>query len=112
MTIKKHIGRRIRSIRTEKRLTQEQIAKLLKVSPATISAWEIGDIGISVDAAVRIAKFAGVSLDWLLIGNNDSPEHCPVDTSTPEEQQLLEGFHRLSRTSQTAILRIIEVMQK
>ena len=112
MTIKKHIGRRIRIIRTSQKMTQEQIAKAVNVSPATVSGWEIGDIGISIEAAIRVSKFAGVSLDWLLKGIDETPENEPEDSHTPEEQRLLESFRRLSKTSQAAILRVAEMMQK
>jgi len=93
-------------------MTQEQFAKELGVSSPTVSGWEIGDIGVSIAAAIRIAELAEVSLDWLLMGNNDAPERCPIDTHTPEEQRLLESFQRLGKTSQAAVLRIVEVMQK
>ncbi len=112
MTIKQQIGRRIRIIRASQKMTQEQLAKQLGVSPATISGWEIGDIGISIEAAIRTAEYAKVSLDWLLRGNDEPPDKKPADSHTPEEQRLLEAFRHLSKTSQAAILRVVEVMQK
>ncbi len=112
MTIKKDIGRRIRMIRAGQKMTQEQMAKKLSVSPATVSGWEIGDIGISIEDAIRVAKFAGVSLDWLLNGKEEPPGSCLIAIHTPEELRLLEAFRKLSKTSQTAILRLAEMMQK
>ncbi len=112
MTTKKHIGRRIRILRTGKKLTQEQFAKYLKVSPATVSGWEIGDIGISIEAAIRVAKFADVSLDWLLCGNKETPVNCPTDSYTSDEQQLLEDFREISEASRSVVLRLVKVMQK
>lgn len=110
--IKKDIGRRIKAIRSGQKLTQIQIAKLLGVSPATISAWEIGDIGISIEAAIRVAKFANISLDWLLVGNEDTNRNCIEETETPEEMKLLEAYRKLGKTSQNAVLRVAEMMQK
>jgi len=110
--IKKDIGRRIRNIRASHKMTQEQIAKHLHVSPATISGWEIGDIGISIEAAIRIAKFAGVSLDWLLSGTEEMAGAGLKDTHTPEELRLVEAFRKRSKASQSAILRVAEMMQK
>lgn len=88
------------------------MAKQLNVSPATVSGWEIGDYGISLEAAINIAKFAGVSLDWLVNGKESSPGSEPGCIHTPEEQRLLESFRRLSKTSQSAVLRVVEMMQK
>jgi len=112
MTIKKHIGRRIRMVRAGQKMTQEQLAKQIQVSPATVSGWEIGDIGISIEAAIRVANYAGVSLDWLLNGKDEAPDTQHMDTQTPEEQRILDSFRRLSKTSQAAILRVVEMMQK
>jgi len=99
-------------VRADQKMTQEQIAKQLKVSPATVSGWEIGDIGISIEAAIRLADFANVSLDWLLNDKHETPDNCSIDTYTPEEQRVLESFRKLSKTSQAAILRVVEMMQK
>lgn len=110
--IKKGIGRRIRAIRSNQKLTQGQIAKLLGVSPATISAWEIGDIGISIDAAIRVAKLANISLDWLLIGTGETNYSCIEETEIPEELKLLEAYRKLGKTSQNAVLRVVKMMQK
>lgn len=88
------------------------MAKQLGVSPATISGWEIGDYGISLEAAVRIAEFTDVSLDWLVKGKDTPPGHEPEIAHTPEEIRLLEAFRILSKTSQSALLRIAEMMQK
>ena len=112
MTIKKNIGRRIRQVRASQKMTQEQFAKKLNVSPATVSGWELGDIGIRIEAAIRVSQFAGVSLDWLLNGKDVVSVQCLIDAQTPEELRILLGFGKLSKTSQAAILRVVEMMQK
>lgn len=88
------------------------MAKELSVSPATVSGWEIGDFGISLEAAVRVATWAGVSLDWLVKGADSQSGDEPADIHTPEEQQLMESFRTLSKTSQSAVLRVVEMMEK
>ena len=112
MTIKKNIGKRIRIVRASQKMTQAQMSEKLNVSPATVSAWEIGDIGISVEAAIRISEFAGVSLDWLLNGKNETVDISIESNNTPEESKLLANFRKLTRTSQIALSRVSEVMQK
>lgn len=88
------------------------MAKQLDVSPATISGWEIGDFGISLEAAIRLTKWTGVSLDWLVSGKEAPAGNEPSDTCTPEEQRLMISFSRLSKTSQSAVLRVVEMMEK
>lgn len=110
--IKKHIGRRIRQLRALKKATQAEMARQLAVSPATISGWEIGDFGISLEAAARIAKWADVSIDWLVVGKGDTSGGEPDSIHTPEEERLLTDFKRLGKTSRAALLRVAETMQK
>jgi len=112
MNIKKDIGRRIRLIRAGHKMTQEQMAKHLSVSAATISAWEIGDIGLSIDAAVRVATFGNTSLDWLINGSDKMSKYVPDDHNTPEEHRLITAYRKLNKTSQSAVLRVVEVMGK
>jgi transcriptional regulator with XRE-family HTH domain len=92
MDIKQNIGRRIRIVRASQKLTQEQMAKKLSVSPATVSAWEIGDIGISIEAAIRVSTFGDVSLDWLLNGKAETPDAVIswFESRYPSQQQ--RGF--------------------
>jgi transcriptional regulator with XRE-family HTH domain len=110
-TTRKHIGRRIRQIRASQKITQAQLAQQINVSPATVSGWEIGDSGISLEAATRVAELAGVTLDWLL-HEKETPGADLADGHTPEEIKLLENYRRLTRTSQTALSRISEMMHK
>jgi len=110
--IKKDIGKRIRIIRAEVKLTQEQFAKQLKVSPATVSGWELGDIGISIEAVIRISILFDKNLDWILKGSNELSNVEQNEVHTPEETRLFEAYQKLSKSSQSAILRVIEMMQK
>jgi transcriptional regulator with XRE-family HTH domain len=110
--IRKSIGGRIRQIRAVQKLTQAEMAKRLDVSPATVSGWEIGDYGISLESAARITELATVSLDWLITGKQSTATCEPNNSTTPEEARLLEAFRQLSKTSQAAVLRVAEMMQK
>lgn len=88
------------------------MAKQLNVSPATVSGWEIGDYGISLESAVNVAKLSDISLDWLVTGKEATPGKEPENTDTPEETRLLTAYRRLSKSSQSALLRVAEMMQK
>ncbi len=113
MTIKKNIGYRIRQTRAHLKLTQAQFAKKLDVSPQTISVWEIGDVGISADAAVKLAELADISLDWLFRGDSDVPKPGSIyDGLTPEEKRMLTAFQKASRSDQQALLRLAESVGK
>lgn len=57
---------RIRDIRIDRGLTQEDIAKILHVSQNTYSQYEIGTTRYPLDAVVTLAEFYGVSMDYLV----------------------------------------------
>ena len=57
---------RLKEIRLEKELSQNQLAKLLCISKQNISDWENGKSETSFEMLVNIAKFFEVSTDYLL----------------------------------------------
>lgn len=57
---------RIRDLRNDRGLTQEQVAKLLNVSQNTYSQYEIGITRYPLDAVVTLAKYYNVSVDYLV----------------------------------------------
>lgn len=56
----------LKALRTEKELTQMQLAQKLNVDFRTISNWENGVRKPDIDTLVEIANFFEVSTDYLL----------------------------------------------
>ena len=68
------IGEQIRAAREQAKLTQEQFAERIEVSPQYISDLERGIVGISVSTLKRLCLTLGISSDQILLGkhpNND-----------------------------------------
>jgi len=59
-------GLRLRTLRTGKRLTQEDLAEKLGVTKASISRYELSAIYPSVEVLIEISKYFDVSVDYLL----------------------------------------------
>ena len=57
---------RIRSIRTDRGFTQEQIASYLHVKQNTYSQYEIGVLNYPLDVVIRLALFYDTSVDYLV----------------------------------------------
>ena len=57
---------KLQKLRTQRNLTQEQLANQLFVSRTAISKWETGRGTPNLDSLQAIAKLFGVSLDELL----------------------------------------------
>ncbi len=59
---------RIRGIRQKLNLTQVEFSQKLKISQGQVSTYERGEGEIPTSAIIKIAKLGGVSLDWLITG--------------------------------------------
>ncbi len=56
---------RIRNLREDKDLSQNEIAKILNCSQTTYSRYETGDLNIPVDSLIKLAKYFNTSIDYL-----------------------------------------------
>lgn len=57
---------RIRNLREDRDLTQEQMARILKTTQRTYSRYENADSTIPLEMLIKIADFHNVSTDYLL----------------------------------------------
>lgn len=69
---------RLKELRNEKKISQTKLAQDMGVSSATVSMWEIDLRMPSIDLAIKLSEYFGVSLDYLFC---DAPmrERIPVD---------------------------------
>ena len=58
--------RRLRDLREDADLTQQQMARLLNVSQTTYSRYESGALDIPSAALIKLADFHKVSVDYIL----------------------------------------------
>ena len=69
-------------MRTDRGLTQTQIAKLLHIGQNTYSQYEIGTTRYPLDVVVKLAQYYNVSVDYL-VGLTDQPEPYPRKRKAP-----------------------------
>ena len=60
------MAERIKTLRTEKNVGQNLLAKELEISNASISYWENGKQEPSAQAIFKLANYFGVSTDYIL----------------------------------------------
>ena len=60
------IGSRIKTLRTQRRLTQGQLALALGVTPQAVSRWELEHSYPDLELLPVIAEYFSVSTDFLL----------------------------------------------
>ena len=65
---------RLRDLREDRDLTQQELATLLKVSQTTYSRYESGVLDIPSTSLIKLAEFYKTSIDFLVgLTNNKRP---------------------------------------
>lgn len=84
---------RLKELRKEKKLKQEDIANFLNVSRASYGHYETGHSDPPKEVIEKLADFFNVSTDYLL-GRTDIREPI-TDPATPDEiNEILENLHK------------------
>ena len=102
----KEIGCRIKTIRKSNRLTQEQLAELINVSPHYIYEIEKGLKKMSLDTLTSLSSSLNVSADYILFGY--SPE--PSGQEYKYFDQLDQLLQLLTHTQRKSITKIIQTI--
>ena len=84
------IGEKIRSLRLQHKLTQEQLADRLGVSYQSVSRWENGVTYPDIEFLPAIAKLFSVSLDYLL-GQDDTEKQRQIRNRIRNVAKMIEG---------------------
>lgn len=73
-------GARLKKLRTEKKLTQTELGKIINVTKVSISGYENGNRAPDTDTLKKIADYFEVSTDYLL-GRTDNMESISEDNN-------------------------------
>lgn len=84
----------IKTLRKEKKLTQEELASIIGVTKLTILRWENGERVPKADKAQLLADYFGVSVEYLL-GFDVPRNKFPYETFTPREYNAWEEYNSL-----------------
>lgn len=88
------LGERIYKLRTQKNLSQGDLADALEVSRQSISKWETNASVPELDKLVKLGEIFGVSLDELITGKEtekqpSSPKEETVPITPPAEPKII-----------------------
>ncbi|GBK65490.1 helix-turn-helix transcriptional regulator [Paenibacillus sp. FSL R5-0527] len=64
--------KRIRDLREDRDLTQQQLADYLNISQATYSRYESGNLDVPSSVLIKLSEFYNVSIDYILGQTNIS----------------------------------------
>lgn len=78
-------------LRDQRGLSDYEVSKCTGITPATFSDWKKGKSAPKVDKLLRIARFFGVSLDYLVTG-----QKTPAEAATaPQEPRYSRAVWEL-----------------
>lgn len=97
------VGRRIKAVREQKKITQETLASLVDISPTHMSVIERGAKVPRLDTFVAIANCLGVSADALLL---DVVDHSAESVAS----DLVLAIDKLPHAEKVRVLKVIEVL--
>ncbi|NGT59134.1 helix-turn-helix transcriptional regulator [Clostridium perfringens] len=79
---------KLKELRKEKNISQEQLAKELNISRQAISKWESGKAYPDIDNLILLRKIFGVSLDELIMEEEEKVEE------NNSKQELIESSEK------------------
>ncbi|MBP3793383.1 MAG: helix-turn-helix transcriptional regulator [Ruminococcus sp.] len=89
---------RIRDLREDCDLTQQQLCEKLEMHKTTYTNYEQGKHAVPLDFAVLLADFYKVSLDYIA-GRTNFKQGISKPTLTDEELRLIDSYRRLTERS-------------
>lgn len=102
-------GERIRALRKQRNLNQEQLAELASLNRVTVAKYESGRVEPGAQALARIADALEVSVDVLLGRSDEIP--APVNNPKTREALLVSGaMDLLPKESREQILNVVRAM--
>ena len=95
-------GQRLKSLRAERNLTQQNLGDAVGVSTVTIRAWERNAKKPAMDALLSLGRALNISIDTLLDFHlENTPNYALVLTSA--EKKLLSSYQALDNYGKKAV---------
>ncbi|SIQ88477.1 helix-turn-helix domain-containing protein [Domibacillus enclensis] len=90
------LGERLKSLRKERKLTQEELGKRVNVTKVSISGYENGKRSPDTETLQKLADFFDVSTDYLL-GRSEHKTTVEIEKSEPTDSlsiinKMVEDF--------------------
>lgn len=103
------LGNKIKKLREDKRMTQQELADLVGLSQSTIGMLESGRQGASRKTLVKLADFFGVTVDYLL---SDDEEMDKIAEYESQNKIFFSKFGKLSEKDRNKIIKMIEIFEE
>ena len=106
---------RVRELRKEHKLKQEELAAKINVSQQTISRIEKEENSRPADTLVDLAKYFGVSVDYILYQSDfrkTSEYVIEFNQMMEKNYELCQLYGRLDKTQQELLMRLAQELAR
>ena len=104
---------RLKMLREEQNLKQEDIANLLHVEIAAISKYETGRVPLKEEYIKILSNFFEVSSDYLLgLTDFKSPQEKSIDTNDERLIAFNEGYNELTEADKDVLMATFDAFIK
>ena len=93
------IGSRIRELRKQRHLTQDDLANMMDVSRVQVNQWESSARDISATRITKLAEIFDTTCDYLMRGIDSGRSSIPDEhTSVPEQNRMVGALPEIGLT--------------
>lgn len=93
---------RLDNLLNEKKIKRSDLCRATGISESSVRSWGKQNSIPNAEYAIKVAHFFGVSVEWLINGDNGD-DSCKL-VLAPEEKELIEIFRRLDSEQKKFIL--------
>lgn len=106
------LNTRLNELIQEKKVSKRALSREIGVSAMSISDWTNGNVQPNAESIFLLAKYFGVSSDFLLGLEDDFGQRLPTPASstslTTDEEEHLNKYRRLDKNSRQLINQMLE----
>ncbi|ENY8665747.1 helix-turn-helix domain-containing protein [Clostridioides difficile] len=110
------LGEKIKSLRLEKNMTQEEFAESLCISRPALSLYESNKRKPDFEVLKKIAEYFNVSIDFLLDNNIKDKTNYPNKNSSSsneideEVEVLVDMIYELDKDDRETVIKILDAL--
>ena len=99
---------RIKELREHRKLSKQELAKLLDLTPAMVSNYELGRSSPPIDVLLKLTEILGCDLNYLF---QDDVEVEPITfTTSQKEQEVIKQMRCLDKVDREAVINLVSTL--
>ena len=103
------IGERIKEARRNRKMSQEEMGRMLQIGKSSICEWESGKRPIPIDMIEKIAEVLELTVPYLMGWSLDENKQYTSSALSPAALEIARKFERLDEYSKLVVESVIDI---